>query len=197
MKTLHRLLNYSKQYKSKIFLSILSATIYGLAAASPTYLIKHAVDDIFVKRMAYLILPMILLFILFFALKGLFMFLSSYLMHWVGNKVVIDIRKDLFEKVIHYPLSFFHKTTTGKLMSHFLNDVQMIQTSASSAIKNGVRSFFEATFLLSFAFIQNWQLALLMFVVGPIMGITIQRMGKKIKVASRKIQQERSSNKLN
>ncbi|MFH0898731.1 MAG: ABC transporter ATP-binding protein [bacterium] len=193
MKPLQRLLNYSKQYKSKIILSIASASIYGLSAATPTYLIKHMVDDIFVKGMENLIVPIILLFILFFALKGFFMFLSSYLMHWVGNKVVIDIRKDLFDKIIYYPLSFFHQTTTGGLMSHFLNDVQMIQNAASSAIKNGVRSFFETIFLLSFAFIQNWKLALLMFIVGPAIAITIKRMGTKIKIASRAIQKEMGS----
>ena len=73
-------------------------------------------------------------------------------------------------------------------MSHFLNDIQMIQNASSSAIKNGVRSFFEAVFLLGIAFTQNWKLALLMMIVGPIIGVTIKKMGVAIKSASVSIQ---------
>ncbi len=126
------------------------------------------------------------------------MYLSSYYMHWVGNKVVNDLRKDLFDKALHFPLSFFQKTTTGQLMSHFLNDIQMIQSTASNIVKDGVRSFFEVLFLLGIAFYQNWQLSLVMFIVGPFIGITIGLMGKARKKASIAIQLEmgKVSNKL-
>ncbi len=190
MSSLKRLLTYSHQYRWKIFLAICSASIYGIAAAMPTYILKHTVDDIFVNKFSHLIIPFMLLFVFFFALKGIFMFFTVYFMHWVGNRVVNDIRIDLFEKVVYYPLSFFRKTTTGQLMSHFLNDIQMIQQASSMAIKNGVRSLFEALFLISFAFLQNWQLALMMLVVGPFIAITIKRMGARVKIASRGIQEE-------
>jgi len=75
-------------------------------------------------------------------------------------------------------------------MSHFLNDIQMIQNASSSAIKNGVRSLFEAVFLLAVAFTQNWKLALLMMIVGPIIGVTIKKMGVAIKSASVSIQKD-------
>jgi ATP-binding cassette, subfamily B, bacterial MsbA len=190
MNDLSRILLYTKKYSTTLLISILAATVFGIVAAMPTYLIKHTVDDIFIKQHRHLIIPFLLLFVLFFALKGFFMYLTSYYMHWVGNKVVNDIRNDLFKKIIHFPTSFFQKNTTGQLMSHFLNDVQMIQAASASAIKNGVRSFFEAIFLISFAFIQNWKLALLMMVVGPSMGIIIKKMGVIIKKASLAIQSE-------
>ena len=66
---------------------------------------------------------------------------AVYYMHWVGNRVINDIRRDLLEKIIYFPLSFFKKKTTGELMSHFLNDITMVQQASSSAVKNGVRSF--------------------------------------------------------
>ncbi|MFH1831773.1 MAG: ABC transporter ATP-binding protein [bacterium] len=190
MNALIRILQYSKQYKNKIIISIVSASIYGMVAALPTLAIKYTVDDIFVKRLHHLIIPFLLAFILLFALKGLFMYLTTYYMQWVGNKVVNDIRRDLFDKMIFFPLSFFRKTTTGALMSHFLNDVQMIQNASSSAIKNGVRSIFEASAYIIIAFSLNWKLCLLMLVVGPVIGYTIKSMGTRIKAASRAIQAE-------
>ncbi|MBU4269328.1 ABC transporter ATP-binding protein/permease [Candidatus Dependentiae bacterium] len=188
MNTLKRILNYTKNYWKYLLLSIITASFYGIFSAAPTYILKHAVDDIFIKKINNLLIPFILGFILLFALKGLFMYLSNYYMNFVGNKVINDIRLDLFKKVIHFPISFFQEKTTGQLMSHFLNDIQMIQNASASGIKNGVRSFFEAIFLLGVAFTQNWKLALLMILVGPLIGISIKKMGAAVKQASFTIQ---------
>ncbi len=189
MTTLKKILNYTKKYWGRLALSIASATLYGIFSAAPTYIIKNAVDDVFVKHSIKLIIPFILLFVFLFLLKGLFMYLSHYYMNWIGNKVVNDIRNDLFKKIIYFPMSFFkEEKTTGKLMSHFLNDIQMIQQASSSAIKNGVRSFFEAIFLLGVAFTQNFKLALLMILIAPLIGITIKKVGAAVKKASTNIQ---------
>lgn len=189
MTTLQRVLFYTKKYWQRLSLSILTATLYGLFSAAPTYAIKSAVDDIFVTKSINLIIPFIFLFIALFLLKGVFMYLSHYLMNWVGNRIVNDIRNDLFKKIIYFPMSFFkEETTTGQLMSHFLNDIQMIQQASSTAIKNGVRSFFEALFLIGIAFTQNFKLACLMVLVAPFIGIIIKKVGKAIKKASVSIQ---------
>lgn len=190
MDPLKRLLAYTNKYWKKLLISIVAASLYGIVAAMPTYIVKHTVDDIFINHYRHLILPFMLLFLAFFICKGIFSYITSYYMHWVGNKVVIDIRHDLFNKVIDFPLSFFKQHSTGELMSYFLNDIQMVQNASASAIRNGVRSFFEAFFLISFAFVQNWKLSLLMMVVGPLIGITIRRMGRATKIASRGIQRE-------
>ena len=188
MNSLNRILSYTKKYWFYLLISVITASLYGIFSAAPTYIIKYTVDDVFINKSAHLLIPFIIGFVFLFALKGIFMYLSAYYMNWVGNKVINDIRYDLFEKIIYYPISFFQEKTTGQLMSHFLNDIQMIQNASSSAIKNGVRSFFEAIFLLGVAFTQNWKLACLMLLVGPAIGITIQRVGKAIKKASIKIQ---------
>jgi subfamily B ATP-binding cassette protein MsbA len=190
MKQLKRLWAYTKLYWKMLAMSLASAALFGIVAASPTYLLKRLVDDIFVNKNHHLILPMAFFLVFIFACKGLFSFLTSYAMHWVGHRVVNDIRSDLLVSVIRYPLSFFQAMTTGQLMSYFLNDVQMMQNAASATIKNGVRSLFETIFLITFAFLQNWQLALMMVVVGPVMGVIIKKMGASIKRSSYRIQQE-------
>lgn len=190
MKQLKRLWTYTQAYWKMLAASLTSAALFGLIAAGPTYVLKRVVDDVFIFKHHHLIIPMALGLVAIFAFKGLFSFLTSYCMHWVGHRVVNDIRSDLFVHVMRYPLSYFQETSTGQLMSHFLNDVQMMQVAASNAIKNGVRSLFETIFLVTFAFVQNWQLALLMLVVGPAMAIIIKKMGTAIKRSSHKIQQE-------
>ena len=190
MTDLQRLLTYTKRYWGRLLLSIATATFYGFFSAAPTYVLKHTIDDIFVSRFEHLIIPFIAAFVVLFACKGLFAYASTYYMHWVGNRVVNDIRDDLLSRIIYFPLSFFKKKTTGELMSHFLNDITMIQTVSSNAVKNGVRSFFEAIFLIGIALFQNWKLAGLMFLVAPVIIIAIKLMGKAVKAASKVIQEE-------
>lgn len=190
MKQLNRLWAYTKKYWPMLTASLVSAALFGIVSAGPTYLLKKLVDEIFMLKQHHLIIPMALFLVGIFACKGVFSFLTSYTMHWVGHRVVNDIRTDLFASVMRYPLSFFQATTTGQLMSHFLNDVQMMQNAASTTIKNGVRSLFETIFLLTFAFMQNWQLACMMLVVGPVMAVIIKKMGASIKRSSWRIQQE-------
>jgi len=188
MNSLDRVLAYSKKYRKALILSFISAALYGIVSALPTYMLKHTVDEIFVKKYSHLVIPFILVFLVFFALKGLFMYLTTYSMQWLGNRVVNDMRQDLFSKIINFPTNFFQKNTSGKLMSYFLNDVTMIQQTSSIIIKDGISSIFEAIFLIGVAFYQNWILGVLMLVVGPLIGITIKKMGKKRKTASRAIQ---------
>ncbi|MFA6527591.1 MAG: ABC transporter ATP-binding protein [Candidatus Babeliales bacterium] len=190
MNNLYRILSYSKRYWKQLTVSIVAASLFGIVSAMPTYLLKHTVDDVFINRYSSYIIPFTIAFFLFFVLKAIFMFITSYYMHWVGTRVVNDIRADLFGTIIHFPMAFFHSTTTGTLMSSFLNDIAMIQQSSSSAIKDGIRSFFEALFLIGFAFYQNITLGSIMFVIGPIIGVTIKFAGRARKRASHTIQKE-------
>lgn len=118
------------------------------------------------------------------------MYLASYCMYWVSNKVINELRHDLFTRMIYYPLSFFQEKTSGHLLSHYLNDIQMIQNVAALAVKDGIRSIFEGTFLLCFALYQNWQLSAIMFLVGPVIIVSSRRLGKARKKASLGIQLE-------
>lgn len=190
MNTIKRILHYAKPYKKTLLISIVSAVLFGIVSAVPTYVLKFTIDDIFIKQYHHLIVPFICIFMIVFALKGLFMYLSSYYMNWVNNKVINDIRHDLLSRIIYFPTSFFQQNTTGKLMSHFLNDVQMIQMAATATIRDGVRSFFEAIALVGFALFQNIKLGLLMIIVGPLLGIIVKKMGKARKNASSAIQMQ-------
>ena len=193
MTHLQRILSYTKHYWKRLALSGTTAIFFGIFSAAPTYIIQHIVDKVFVQRHINLLIPFFLGFVSLYAMKGIFMYLSNYYMNWVGNKVVNDIRYDLFKKIVYFPISFFQKKTTGELMSHFLSDITIVQNASSAAVRNGIRSFFEAICLISVAFIQNFKLAIFLIFVGPAIGFTIKKMGKKMRSTTSK-SQERMSN---
>jgi subfamily B ATP-binding cassette protein MsbA len=185
---LRRILSYTFKYWQRLLASGITATLFGIFSAAPTYGLQHVVDTVFISKKEHLLIPFIIGFVLLFLLKGIFMYASGYYMNWVGNKVVNDIRADLFKRIIYYPISFYQKKTTGQLMSYFLNDIAMIQNATSAAVRNGVRSFFEAIFLLGVAFIQNWKLAALIITLGPVIAYIINRMGSYMRTTARQTQ---------
>ena len=123
MNHLKRILNYTTRYWKRLLLSGITASLFGLFSAAPAYIIQHIVDKVFVQKAISLLIPFLVFFFSLFLIKGLFMYLSNYYMNWVGNKVVNDIRYDLFKKIIYFPTSFYQEKTTGKLMSYFLSDI--------------------------------------------------------------------------
>ncbi len=190
MSTLLRILSYTRRYKKTFALSAVASVLFGLASASPVYLISHMVDTVLVSKKVYLMAPFILGFIGLFVLKSICMYASSYYMHSVGYRVVNDIRKDLYHRIIFLPISFFKKRSTGEIMSRFLNDISTLQHASSTAIRDGLRSFFEAVALLSIALYQNIILSALAFLVAPLIIIAIRVIGKRIKQASKQTQQD-------
>ncbi len=179
--TLKRILSYSTKYWHQLAISMVSTVMFGICSATPSYLIKHAIDAVIGARAMHLLLPFVTTFIALYVVKGFFMYFSGYYMEWVGNRVVGDMRTDLFSKIVNFPLAFFKRKTTGELMAHFLSDIELVQYAASRSMRNGVRSVFEASALLIVAFMQNPPLTLLMFLVGPVIGIGITVMGKKMR----------------
>lgn len=190
MSNLKRLFTYTKPYSKQLIVSIVAASLFGIVSAAPAYFLRQTIDEIFIKRYSHLIVPFIFIFVFIFVLKGILMYVSCYWMHWVNHKVINDLRNDMYKHTVQLPVSFFQNSSTGALMSRFLNDVQMIQQAGASAIKDGLRSIFEAAFLVSYALYQNVQLAGLMIILGPLLGIIISRLGKARKKASTSIQQQ-------
>lgn len=193
MTTFARILGYSRRYWKQLTLSMVTASFFGLFSAAPSYALKETIDTLFLQNKQHLILPFIGLFMALFSFKGLFMYLSSYYMSWVGNRVINDIRQDLFKKIINFPISFYRKKNSGALMSHFLNDINLIQNASSASIKNGVRSIFETVALFTIALLQNWQLTLLTTLIAPLVSFSFKRMGQSMKKSSTLMQHNMGS----
>lgn len=188
--TLTRLLSYIKPYKYHFFASALISGLFGIFSAGPVYLIQQLVDNVITSRNTTLLFPFILLFIALYIGKALCMYFSAYYLQSVGHSVVNDIRSELFEHIIYLPIPFFEKHPSGDLMSRFLNDISSLQHASSSAIRNGLRSIFEAISLLSIAFYQSFWLTSLASIVAPLIAIAIKQTGRSVKNRSRIAQKD-------
>lgn len=151
--------------------------INGLIAWS----VKPAMDYIFIKKSAEFLYLIPFLIIALFSLRGVFTFLNNYLMNSVGAKIVKAVRDAMYEKLLKLPMSFFCRDSSGNLISKVLNDVDLLKSTVSYTIKDFIVEGLTVIVLAFVAFYRRWDLALISFVIVPLMVYTITEFGKRMK----------------
>jgi len=132
--------------------------------------------------------PLLLIGIYF--IRGIFLFLGEYLTTKTGAAVIRDLRADLYSSLIYQAPSFFRKHQTGLVMSRLLNDVQRIQRVSTRALADLVRVGAMAPAMLIMVLIYDWRMTLFALVVLPIMGYPVMRLGRRLRKASTRSQEQ-------
>ena len=125
------------------------------------------------------LIPLLLVIVIFG--KGLFTFLSSFLMRSIGYKVGKKLRDDLFGHVIYQSSDFFDYKSTGDLMSRLTNDVDRIQVAVAGSMGDFIQEIFILLALLVYIFITDWRLALISFVIAPVAVVPLALFSRQLK----------------
>lgn len=181
-----RLLQLIKPYWMKLTSAMLCMVFVSLLTSAQAFLVKPALDEIFLKKDEKSLFLLPLAIILLFLLKGLFDYGQAYLMNYVGLRIVADLREKLYQHIQRLSLSFFTKTSTGTLISRITYDVGLIQSSVSNAITGLIKDVFTILGLIGVLFYQHWKFALLALIVFPLAIIPIKEFGKRLRKFSRK-----------
>ncbi|NOQ45815.1 MAG: lipid A export permease/ATP-binding protein MsbA [Desulfobulbaceae bacterium] len=179
-----RLSRVLKPYRDKLFIAMVAMVIVAGFNAAQAYMVKPLLDEIFVNKDARMLklLPLALLFL--FLIKGVFYFIYSYLLEWVGQCVIRDLRNRIYEHLNALSLNFFHTTPTGELISRIINDVSLLQGAVSHALIRILRDCFSVIGLLGVIFYMDWRLALVSMIFIPMASIPIVVFGKKFRRVS-------------
>ena len=100
-------------------------------------------------------------------------FLTTYFLNWVGTNVVLNLRKQLFERYIQLPVSFHDQTSAGDLISKVTFDTEQIQLASSKALVVLVREGAFVLGLIGFMFYQSWRLALIFLLIAPVIAVIV------------------------
>ena len=179
-----RLYRVLTPYRSKLIIAMVGMVIVAGFNAAQAYMVKPLLDEIFVNKDKVLlnILPLALLAI--FLVKGVFYFIYSYLLEWVGQCVIRDLRNLIYAHLNQLSLSFFHHTPTGELISRIVNDVTLLQGAVSHALIRILRDFISVVGLLVVIFIMDWRLACMSMIFLPMAAAPIVIFGKKFRRVS-------------
>lgn len=133
---------------------------------------------------ASMIIAIPLLIIVVAVIKGVSFFGQSYLMGYVGQRVVLDIRERLYKHMLAMPIPFFTKTHTGSLISRVTNDVNQIQNTATDSLASLIRETLTIIVLAAIVIKQDWKLAAVAFIAFPLAVYPMIRFSKKLRKVS-------------
>ncbi|OPY91556.1 MAG: Lipid A export ATP-binding/permease protein MsbA [Syntrophus sp. PtaU1.Bin208] len=176
-----RLLKLTKPHIPRFIVAMICMLIVGALTSSLAFLVKPALDDIFLKKNAEMLKWIPLGIILIYMVKGACSYFQTILMNYIGQRIVADLRNRLYEQIQKQSLSFFAKYHTGELMSRITNDVNSVQNTVSEAVTSLLKDSFTLISLLFVIFYRDWQLALIAMVVFPLTVYPIAKFGQKMR----------------
>ncbi|MGH8752121.1 MAG: lipid A export permease/ATP-binding protein MsbA [Burkholderiales bacterium] len=183
-----RLLRYVAPYWQAFAVSILALVVVALTEAALPALMKPLLDGTFVERDPLLIKLVPVLIIALFLVRGVATFAGSYTSAWVGNKVVMDLRNQMFGKLLTMPNHYYADHPTGTLISKLTFDVMQVTTAATSVITVSVKDSLTIAGLLGWMFYLNWKLTLIGMVIAPPIVYIVRVVSLRLRHMSRETQ---------
>ena len=184
-----RSLKYVKAYWLRALAALICTGIASGCTAYLPWVIKDMVDQVLRDKDTAMLNYIVISIIVVFIIRGVSYYGQSYLMNYVGQRVIIDIRKAVFEKLQRLSLSFYDKHKTGTIMSYVTNDVNALQ---SAMVENVVEMFTESVILIVSIVMMlylDWRLFLVTFATFPIVLLFIDSFGKRIRKSGSRIQE--------
>ncbi|MFZ9640173.1 MAG: ABC transporter transmembrane domain-containing protein, partial [Hylemonella sp.] len=180
-----RLLGYLRPYWKVFALAVLG--MVGTAATEPVFpaIMKYLLDNGFQTGDKRLIWAIPLGIVLLFVVRGVLSFCTSYLMTWISVRLIIDLRRQLFAKILVLPTQVFHEQSAGKLISRLLHDTDNVNQAATNVLVTAVRETLTALALLAYLLYLDWKLTLITLAIGPLIALTIKGFSRRIRAASR------------
>ena len=176
-----RLLSLIKENKLRLFLAMVCMLVIAVASSATAFLVKPVLDDIFFKKDITMLKIIPVVVVLIYFLRGLGMYGQDYLMNYVGENIIKDLRNDLYNRIQDLPIAFFHREKTGVLMSRITNDVNIIKTMVSTAVTGSLKDSFTIVGLTFVIFYRDWKMALFAFIVLPIAFFPIVEFGRRVR----------------
>ena len=187
MNSFLRLLRYAKPYRGRLAWAVLAMVIYAVASALVIYLIRPILDELLPNQQGLRAIAFSLIGLYF--LKGVGSYFSGYLMEDVGQRVVTDVRGQLYAHILGQSASFFGRNAVGQLLSRVSNDVGQVQRAISETAGDLAR---ETLALVGYAVILFYidpRLALVCLTGAPIIVYPLVRLGQRIRRTARRSQE--------
>jgi ATP-binding cassette, subfamily B, bacterial MsbA len=184
-----RLLGYVKPYWGTFALSLLGMAITAATEPLLPALLKPLIDGTFVHKDESVIRLAPLFILGIFLLRGFASFLGTYAINWVGNKVVMDLRAEMFRKLLTLPTQYYDDHATGNLISKLTFDVSLVTAAATMVVTITIRDSIIIIGLLGWLLYLNWKLTLISLVMAPIIALIMRIISHRLRHASRDSQQ--------
>ena len=191
--TVARFFQYIKPFKLLFAIAIVGMVGYALVDVYVLSQIEPLIDESlkggdyeFLKLAAIFIVPL-------FVLRGIFNFMGTYTLEYIGTQLVRTMRQQLFDKFIHLPVEFHDHHSTGTLISKIIYDTEQVRAASGKALLTLVREGMFVVGLIVAMFLASWKLSIIFLLIGPIVAIIVSFVSKRFRKVSKAIQQAMGS----
>lgn len=178
---------YVSPYKVRLFAAVVFMVISALTSAATAFVMKPIVDKVFFEKNGEFVLYTTIAVIFIFVARGFAAYGQTLIMDWVGTRVVSDIQKTLFKKLVLADLAWFHGNPPGNLVSRFVFDTNYLKTAATQTLVVLTKDSLTAIFLIASLFYYDWKMALFILIALPPGALAIRQLGKRSRKASHKV----------
>jgi len=174
-------LSLLRPYKKQVFFAFLSILIANLLGLAFPWVIKIVIDEVLVKKNISLLNTLTIALLLAFILKFYFGFMREYLVSFIGENVVCDLRNRLYWHLHRLSVRYIENTPVGQVISGIIGDVESIRNFLFGGVIDFIYSFFNVFFVLIILFILDWKLTLISLLYLPIFGLTFFKLTPRLK----------------
>ena len=171
-------------------LALICAAIVAATHGATAWLVKPVMDKIFIEKNQQMLKILPPAIVGLYLIKGIARFAQNYIMKYISQLMIMQIRIDLYKKLQNMSYAFLKSAKTGELVSRVINDVGVIQKANVSLIRNLIRQILTVIALCFVLFKRDWQLATVTLMLLPIMGAIIYHIGRKMKKISKRQQKK-------
>jgi len=188
-----RLLRYVKPYKGHFALSILGMVIFAATEPALPALMQPMLDGSFIEKDETMITLVPLLLILLYLVRGIASFTTTVAINWVSNKVIMDLRIEMAQRLITLPNTYYDSHPTGKTISKLTYDVNQVAKAATDTLVIIVRDSLAILGLLAWMFYIDWKLSLIIFLTAPIIVLIVRAISERLRRLNHSLQDHMGS----
>ena len=184
-----RLVALLKPYHGKMGAALICMVGAGICAAIPAWLMKNVVDGVLIRKEYFMLNLLVAGLVVLFVLKAGFTYGQKYLMGWVGQKIVMDLRVAAYAHLQTLSLKFINDKRVGELLSRVTNDANMLQTTVSTVAVDLVIQGVSCAAMLGYCLYLNWRLMLYTLFILPLVVLVLKRASETLRKVGRGMQQ--------
>jgi subfamily B ATP-binding cassette protein MsbA len=190
--TYRRLIRYTRPYLGRLIIGGICGVLFAGSTVGVLPVLERMLGDFFDPDKALTLQGSLLLggaVILLMLVRGIGQYANTYLVEWVGNRVVMDLRQKAFAHLLELPVGYYNATKTGEMISRTVNDSALLERAVATVLTDLARQPIVLVGAVVYAITRDWRLALAALLVFPLCLVPILGFGRRVRRAAREGQE--------
>ena len=190
---LFRVIAFAKPYKKQFFIAALSAIILSFLGPARPMLINYAIDNFIVIPDPENLFKITVLLIALLFCEGFIQFFYIYLSTWIGQNVILDLRKRVFKHILSLKMTYFDKTPIGTLVTRSVSDIETIADIFSQGLLVIIAELLKLVIVIVVMFYTDWRLSIIALLTIPVLLVATAWFKRNIKASFQDVRNKVSS----